>query len=89
MTKHSPGPWAYDVETGRVCCAADITSRYGTIATVDSNEADSRLIAAAPELLEALKRALDPLSIGAETLEQMVAVDREARALIRRIEGEE
>lgn len=53
MTKHTPGPWRVD---GR-----KITSdKHGLIATVDEwspevDAADSALIAAAPDLLEALK----------------------------------
>ena len=65
MSKHTPGPWrsepcyrsGYTVWGGTdavpVCVVdtQDDEGRFGTI----KNEADARLIAAAPELLEALK----------------------------------
>ena len=57
-TKHTPGPWIignpteiHDVDGTRIvmCCQTsdDVTD--------DASEANARLIAAAPELLEALK----------------------------------
>lgn len=57
--KHTPGPWA--VISGEVCAAG-----YGAIAHCDRDnrntkpverDANARLIAAAPDLLEALKVA--------------------------------
>ena len=63
MNKHTPGPWKAEpahrlgfvvyanVEPYVVVESADDEGRYGAIAL----EADARLIAAAPELLEALE----------------------------------
>jgi hypothetical protein len=57
-TKHTPGPWrAEKDETAEVW---DIKCNLGTVAMTDdlspkTNEANARLIASAPELLEALK----------------------------------
>ena len=55
---HTPGPWYWDkVSTGHVI----VDSEGFTI--VDSSpmsEADARLIAAAPEMLEALQRLVHP-----------------------------
>lgn len=91
MTKHTPGPWAFDDD--RVITSPhthndlddDVCEVYGgndDIAEV--RRANARLIAAAPELLEALK-------------ELMVAADRvsaepvtwlgKARAAIAKAEG--
>ena len=58
MSKHTPGPWVYDG------CWQDIVSCDGRIiafASLDGeqSEYDARLIAAAPDLLEALEEALD------------------------------
>ena len=56
--KHTPGPWrAEKDETAEVW---DIKCNLGTVAMTDdlspkTNEANARLIASAPELLEALK----------------------------------
>jgi hypothetical protein len=51
---HTPGPWKYDNEEG---CGFEVISYSGTICQIEScdEEADARLIAAAPEMLEALK----------------------------------
>jgi hypothetical protein len=61
MTQHTPGPWnvekcrygfAVYAKTGdAVVKTEDVEGRYGAI----DNEADARLIAAAPELLAALE----------------------------------
>jgi hypothetical protein len=56
-TKHTPGPWTYEQETKTI---RSVPANYW-IATIDSydgainNAANAALIAAAPELLEALK----------------------------------
>ena len=60
---HTPGPWTYEI--GRGC--KTISGRYHEIADTvgldnelgGQDEANARLIAAAPELLEALKAILD------------------------------
>jgi hypothetical protein len=58
-TKHTPGPWkaSYDRYERKHSFVGD-GMWFGKISwtvTSDRNEADARLIAAAPELLEALK----------------------------------
>ncbi|MDT3468959.1 hypothetical protein [Stenotrophomonas maltophilia] len=62
MSKHTPGPWAYQEDSDAythivrgpnnrfICQLAQVTSA--------EIEANARLIAAAPELLEALERIL-------------------------------
>ncbi len=56
MSKHTPGPWLYD-SLDRVVIRAGIED----IAHMDrsASDADARLIAAAPELLEALNDLLE------------------------------
>lgn len=55
--KHTPGPWK--VWEGIACCTVDHAEWGATIAEVGENDergmADAALIAAAPEMLEALK----------------------------------
>lgn len=61
-TKHTPGPWSCDHgDTPTVY--PDNDKDYGIIADVygDQAQANARLIAAAPELLEALKEMLTGL----------------------------
>ena len=64
MTKHTPGPWV--VKSARsgfyvesqfdvIVDSLDECGRYGAI----DNEANARLIAAAPELLKALKALIE------------------------------
>ena len=63
MTQHTPGPWTFHRES-----SCDRGDSYGVrapaphhwvIPTLNINPADARLIAAAPELLEALKNLLE------------------------------
>jgi hypothetical protein len=56
-TKHTPGPWkvvppAHGHPTEYLCVELDAEQMYGT---VEMLPADARLIAAAPDLLEALQ----------------------------------
>jgi hypothetical protein len=63
-TKHTPGPWrAEKDETAEVF---DIKCNLGTVAMTDdlspkTNEANARLIASSPALLDALKNAVSYL----------------------------
>lgn len=66
MSKHTLGPWTVDTDTGgrKPIMAKDgITSVAHTdgLENEDLDEANARLIAAAPEMLQALKRAVSML----------------------------
>lgn len=79
----SPGPWRVGRKVGRTIY--DATDRL--IGVMDSVE-DARLIAAAPELLAALKGIVDqPPIYGMGSLEARDIRRESARALIARIEG--
>ncbi len=55
-TKHTPGPWTYDAAN-----TGSILHPYGVVQVggeSEEREANARLIAAAPELLEVAKRML-------------------------------
>ena len=90
MTKHSPGPWRAILDEKP---DAEIWDANGLeIAKVyfdsDRREADARLIAKAPELLEALDSVCCALSTR-EDLSEMERRELESGfALIREIEGE-
>lgn len=70
MSSHTPGPWEVRIERGINCIRPSnldqigYTGGYAPIAKVcgdkrlKKKEADARLIAAAPDLLEALQRML-------------------------------
>lgn len=71
MSAHTPGPWAVQLTDGvaDMVHASAEHNNFGTIVDLDGSEfdydmslANARLIAAAPELLEALKRSLSWLS---------------------------
>ena len=70
QAKHTPGPWQVTIDCGaNVIRAAEKEVRDGVIAYMFSdyvastwggvNEANARLIAAAPELLEVLHECID------------------------------
>jgi hypothetical protein len=67
MTKHTPAPWVLKAPTARNNCF-QILPKDGNITiaevycagrTVDNQDANAALIAAAPELLKALKAVFD------------------------------
>lgn len=80
MSKHTPGPWSYEPEINRVfseptqkCVAAPHI--LGNPAVMADWPADARLIAAAPEMLEALKEARTDLMIAADNARHAAKTD--------------
>jgi hypothetical protein len=61
-SKHTPGPWTFhrasSCDRGDSYGVRAPAPHYCVIPTLNINPADARLIAAAPDLLEALKDAL-------------------------------
>lgn len=61
MTKHTPGPWKVEMKTmvmaGRrsICSAGGYSQNFDTEKVAAENQANARLIAAAPDMLEALE----------------------------------
>lgn len=97
--KHTPGPWnwvpsphathpdmgAFFSEGGqRVCWFGDAEQYYPSQGEPPS-DADARLIAAAPDLLEALEGCIPQLELGNGEAEHIKA----ARAAIARARGEQ
>lgn len=82
MTKHTPGSWRYEYGPG--FCGALISARGTIIAEFISEPrpSNARLIAAAPDLLEALQG----LIAGAEAMGWNT---KKARAAIAKATGEE
>lgn len=92
MTKHTPGPWHHVMDGFRITIGNKKTGRTTTphnymVAEIPDNsfiaEANARLIAAAPELLEALE---DILSSGIGLSNRL---DLKARAAIAKAKGEQ
>lgn len=68
MIAHTPGPWSFCEARGpreELCFHEVIDLENNTVCSTwaGPNEANARLIAAAPELLEALRGALSYLSL--------------------------
>jgi len=86
MSKHTPGPWRIDIEETWPADAPCFITAYsgGPLCMVDNRE-DARLIAAAPELLEALE-VVEPVI---DAMTASVEPGRMIRAAIAKARGEE
>jgi hypothetical protein len=90
MSKHTPGPWHYfETEDGR-CRVKPLNGKY-IVAECSAMEpqceeqgSNARLIAAAPDLLEALRRLLDSGDVRDAAEKGALAA---ARAAIAKAEG--
>ena len=84
--KHTPGPWIAD---GTTVMTSD--GIYLHVATThfltDRPEANARLIAAAPEMYEALKALVESLDWEAKRSGTTYAGHEDARAAIAKAEG--
>ena len=61
-TQHTPGPWQFIHLHGKHYCVAEQKNGVGLL----YNEANARLMAAAPEMLDALRLALTCLDAAAD-----------------------
>jgi hypothetical protein len=89
MSSHTPGPWILDENErgwGLLSNGSDVTSE-----PFDCSTDDARLIAAAPELLEALQSFIDLSDDGSLHIEGSIATEdpviTAARAAIAKAEG--
>lgn len=97
MNAHTPGPWT--VTKGRRCWSIDAPSQSPrefptrwliaeTVSDEDADEANARLIAAAPELLEALRDLCDAIPDETAKADQpLLGWIDQARATIAKVEG--
>lgn len=86
MTEHSPGPWRLNPEMHGPDGWEQVVDANGDYVADVPNDAAARLIAAAPELLEALNEAAVKLTYDPVTRDRL---GTRIHDLIRRIEGEE
>ena len=88
--KHTPGPWALDQSSQISCVSAfDVNGEFIGIAymTLPNHEANARLIAAAPDLLDALKRLESATRILPPDMDEPDSPLAQARAAIAKAEG--
>lgn len=94
MTQHTPGPWHLSYMNGIMHISAG--AKYSPVASSPTGvaEADARLIAAAPELLEALEWCANHLSQiakmdypGVSEEARMFNSERNARAALAKATG--
>jgi len=91
MNKHTPGPWVvYDDSNDGKTNRIEIAARGKTVARIyhsvpAEDLPNARLIAAAPDLLEALKDTLQLLEVYCEDFEE--GTRKQARAAIAKAEG--
>ena len=81
--RHTLGPWKAITKgmDAKVECPDGRSFLIGDIIYHEENKANARLIAAAPELLEALKEAytfLDPLDVGEDLVTKLIVLIRKA-----------
>lgn len=85
MSKHTPGPWAITGDNGLTCTVGSLGTPVAKVLCGNSL-ADARLIAAAPELLEALNTWLAQYS--AEEYEDCPEVVQTRAAIAKATGGE-
>ena len=93
MSEHTPGPWLLEnrgykfivSKPGDGYITRDVCRLDGSTMSAFAQEANARLIAAAPDLLEALK---EMLSVWEEDPAYGHASAEKARAAIKVVEGE-
>jgi hypothetical protein len=91
--KHTPGPWKHD---GEIIYSGNYTlnngwTNHATIAKVEDHanwEANARLIAAAPDLLEALKKISKELRVGNDRLKMIETIETLTNGAIAKAEEE-
>jgi hypothetical protein len=85
MSKHTPGPWCMEsFFHGQYDVYSEVTDDFISGGTI--SEADARLIAAAPDLLEALEKVVSFVDAGQGTW--TVEEQQKARAAIAKAKGE-
>ena len=84
MSKHTPGPWTAEPNSAHGISFS--VEGGGRLITRFASAADARLIAAAPDLLAALRAMTDYMAY-AEALGEDKAVFKNARAAIAKAEG--
>lgn len=92
MSEHTPGPWGIDRDDrGVIDSIGPVTwwAKYAADGGLDASDADARLIAAAPELLEALLYIVNDTPTPGGDAELTAEGYNRACAVIAKAEGRE
>ena len=89
MSGHTPGPWKwFDYPDGRkLLCAQNRAVIHCPDASITCDSDDARLIAAAPDLLAALKAMMDGAYGNPSFPDENALVEEEAAKAIAKAEG--
>lgn len=84
-SKHTPGPWSYT----KCRCGHPYCTQFeiSTQRSAGFEEADARLIAAAPDMYEALQQCLQHIEVDETTHGRQFAAGNVARAALAKAEG--
>jgi hypothetical protein len=90
--KHTPGPWHVGFKPGPIVYGLQgeqVANLFEPLIDAEENKANARLIACAPELLEALKEMAEQFSHYCEHTEDAKEIETliKARAAISKAEG--
>lgn len=90
--KHTPGPWYVVVGKSRMVCAPQTTNKPIAVCNFDNGQAEkanASLIAAAPDLLEALEKMVGeyPYNPPCKNWEDKAEAHTTARAAIAKAKG--
>jgi len=83
-TEHTPGPWFQSDEDNQI--RANTEDGHTTICEMWSTDSDARLIAAAPELLQALEEVCRT-ELYLQDHPKKIAAQKQARAAIANAKG--
>ena len=85
-TKHTPGPWEYDRNAGHIVAQGISVCRISACSGYGEHDDNARLIAAAPELADALAWALEQIEDDLDPYHQQALAH--ARAVLAQALGE-
>lgn len=83
MSAHTPGPWQVEARRGETLICRSDSAVLARLAAAKEWRANARLIAAAPELLEALEDCAERLAIHMRHTEDLMAHMRAHKAIAK------
>ena len=84
MSKHTPGPWT--IRNNFIDAEIDIVAEFNPI--IDGSQANAHLIAAAPEMLEALEKISISIEFYGQSLHEKLEGFEELKTVIKKAKGQ-